>query len=300
MAAVSKLQNPNTVRDRLVTTLFAAAMLHGIVIAGITFSSSSGDSAAPGLDVIIVSDEVPAAERNDDAQYLAQRSQLGGGSTRAKVTPRSQASLPALPQLDGNPRGTALNNRDASAVDSDPPMLTTQSHQPTVRWLGDSGNAGNPGPMPLLLNGQSANGAPGHADDGPAQLTGPNRDELWITPNTRASRLAPWLDGWRRKVEQLGTLNYPNAARRSGLRSNPVLEVTINRDGTLADARVRRSSGFAEVDQAALDILKLSSPFDAFPPDVAASFRVLKFAYEWQFDSGSAESGALSVPTPPQ
>ena len=54
------------------------------------------------------------------------------------------------------------------------------------------------------------------------------------------------------------------------------------------------------MDQAALDILKLASPFDAFPPDVAASFRVLKFAYEWQFDSGSAEGGTLSVPTPPQ
>ncbi len=300
MAAASHLQNTSTVRDRLVTTLFAAAMLHGIVIAGITFSTSGGDDAAPGLDVIIVSDEVPAADRNDDAQYLAQRSQLGGGSTRAKVTPRSQASQAALPQLDGNPKGTTLDGREFSATDSDPPMLTTQSHQPTVRWLGDSGSASSPGPMPLMINGPNARGSAGHADDGTAQLTGPNRDELWITPNTRASRLAPWLDSWRRKVEQLGTLNYPSAARRSGLKSNPVLEVTINRDGTLAEARVRRSSGYPEVDQAALDILKLSSPFDAFPPDVAANFRVLKFAYEWQFDSGSAESGALSVPTPPQ
>lgn len=300
MAAASNLQNTGTVRDRLVTTLFAAAMLHGIVIAGITFSGAGNDGAAPGLDVIIVSDEAPAVERNDDAQYLAQRSQLGGGSTSKRVTPRSQASTPTLPQLAGDPKGTALNDGSNSAADSDPPMLTTRSRQPTVRWLGDAGNASSPGPMPLLLNGDSAQGTPGHADDGLAQLTGPNRDELWITPNTRASRLAPWLDAWRRKVEQLGTLNYPNAARRSGPHANPVLEVTINRDGTLAEAHVRRSSGQPEVDQAALDILKLASPFDAFPPDVAASFRVLKFAYEWQFDSGSAEGGTLSVPTPPQ
>ena len=293
--ASEKLPTTNTVRDRLVTTLFAAAMLHGIVIAGITFSGSIG-GAAPGLDVIIVSDEVPAADSNDSAQYLAQRSQLGGGSTRDKVTPLAKASPPRLQQR-GEPQGTSLGDIRGVA-DSDPPVLSTRSRQPTVRWLGASGSASTAGPVPLLLDAPQASASAGHGDDDAAQLSGPHHDELWITPNTRESRLAPWLDAWRRKVEQLGTLNYPAAARRSGLGANPVLEVTINRDGSLADAQVRRSSGDPAVDQAALGILRLASPFDAFPRDLTDSFRVLRFAYEWQFDSGVAARGVLSVPSP--
>lgn len=286
-------------RDRLVTTLFAAAMLHGIVIAGITFSGQGKDDVASGLDVIIVSDEVPAADRNDSARYLAQRSQMGGGSTRAKVPPRSQSSAPALPRLAGTEKGTPPAQHSASAEQSDPPILSTRSHQPLVRWLGDVGRSGDAGQLPELLEARSASAAAGGNDDGTAQLTGPQRSELWITPDTRESRLAPWLDAWRRKVEQLGTLNYPAAAQRVGNRLNPVLEVIINRDGTLADARVRRSSGYPEVDQAALDILRLASPFDAFPPDVQQRFRVLRFAYEWEFDSGTAAPGNLSVPPTP-
>lgn len=300
MSMVNSLQNTSTVRDRLVTTLFAAALVHGIVIAGITFSSRGDAAAAPDLDVVLVTDEVPAAEHNDAARYLAQRSQLGGGSTRDKVPPRSQSNPPRLPRLLGDPQGTTPVDRHNSAADSDEPILATTSPQPTVRWLGDVGSEPRAlGPMPLLLDAPDATGAPGRNDDASPQLSGPNRDELWITPDTRASRLAPWLDAWRRKVERLGTMNYPMAARRTGLRANPVLEVSIRSDGTLEEAHVSRSSGHGDVDQAALNILKLASPFDAFPAALADTVHVLHFSYEWQFDSGAGSSAALAVPTPP-
>jgi protein TonB len=274
-------------------------MLHGIVIAGITFSDLGSGGAAPGLDVIIVSDEVPATARNDSADYLAQRSQLGGGSTLRKVAPRSQSSPATLPRHAGAADGNSLSDRADSATPSDARMLSTHSPQPTVRWLGETGAGSTSGPLPLLLDGPQNPASAGHTDDGLAQLTGPKRDELWITPNTQESRLAPWLDAWRRKVERLGTLNYPAAARRGGDHANPVLEVTITSDGKLVEARLRRSSGSAEVDQAALDILKLASPFDAFPRDVSGEYRVLRFAYEWEFDSGVAAPGTLSVPATP-
>ena len=62
------------IRDRLLTMLFLAALLHGLLILGLTFNSSAdGHSGAPGLQVLLVSDEVPEAESNDTATYLAQR-----------------------------------------------------------------------------------------------------------------------------------------------------------------------------------------------------------------------------------
>jgi protein TonB len=159
----------------------------------------------------------------------------------------------------------------------------------------DSGETGTTKNAPALLPEQPAD-VPGPQDEaGPAQLRGPQHDELWITPDTRASTIAPYLDAWRRKVEQIGTLNYPTAARHMGMRASPVLEVAIDSDGKLETAAIRTSSGFPELDQAALSILKLASPFDPFPPDVAKEYRVLRFAYEWQFVGGKVESGALST-----
>ena len=109
-----------------------------------------------------------------------------------------------------------------------------------------------------------------------------------IVPNTRESKLAPYLDAWRRKVERLGTLNFPKSVRNRGETGNPVLEVSIRADGSLGDTIVRRSSGRKEVDQAALSILRLASPFDPFPSELRKQYHELRFAYEWQFLDGEA------------
>jgi protein TonB len=117
-----------------------------------------------------------------------------------------------------------------------------------------------------------------------------------VTPDTRAAALAPYLDAWRRKVERIGTLNYPTVARVAGAAASPIVEVGIDADGKLDRALIHRSSGNAALDQAALAILKLASPFDPFPPELARQYRVLRFSYEWQFTGGQAASGAVSVP----
>jgi protein TonB len=148
----------------------------------------------------------------------------------------------------------------------------------------------------MLLEQQNSN-QPGPEDEnGPATLRGPKRDELWVTPDSRAATLAPYLDSWRRKVERVGTINYPTAARRFGVKASPVVEVGIAADGTLDKAVIRQSSGYPELDEAALQILKLASPFDPFPPELARQYRVLRFAYEWQFVGGRMQGGSVAVP----
>jgi len=74
-----------------------------------------------------------------------------------------------------------------------------------------------------------------------------------------------------------------------------VLEVAIDADGRLAKAEILTSSGFADLDAAALAILKLASPFDPFPPDLAARYHTLRFAYEWQFTGGHLAAGTVST-----
>lgn len=284
------------VRERLMTTLFLAGLLHAIVILGITFTVNADiGSGAPGLDVTLTSDELPESDSNDTATYLAQRTQRGSGNTNKPVPPRNRASSIPIPGQEGTEDGTSLGPKGSAAGSRNERVLTTLAWSADVRYLMDSGESGTTKNAPALLK-EVKSDQPGPLDEtGPAQLRGPQRDELWVTPDTRASLLAPYLDAWRRKVEQIGTLNYPTAARRGQLTASPVLEVAIGADGTLEKATIRTSSGYPELDQSALAILKLASPFDPFPPELAREYRVLRFAYEWQFVGGRIAPGAVST-----
>lgn len=284
------------VRDRLMTTLFVAALLHGLVILGLTFDTDAdAGMPAPGLEVLLVSDEVPDAERNDTATYLAQRTQIGSGNSDEPLAPRNRASDLPVPARDGVPDGRTLAPQDISSGGDNESVLTASTSLVQVHYLTDLAGDGASRDKPLLLEERAAE-TPGPADEtGPAKLRGPRREELWVTPDSRAASLAPYLDAWRRKVERIGTLNYPAVARNTDPRSSPVVEVAISADGQLETAVIRRSSGLPALDQAALDILRLASPFDPLPAELAREYRVLRFAYEWQFVGGRVEGGNVST-----
>ena len=282
--------------DRLLTMMFLAALLHGLIIVGVTFNAAAAaNGGAPGLEVLLVSDELPEADKNPDATYLAQRTQIGSGNTRAAVAPHNRSSSVALQAHAGTAAGNSLADSGDMAGSQEERVLTTTAWSTNVRYLADAGSAGSVRDRPLLIDAP-ATAQPGPEDEqGPAQLRGPQREELWVTPDTRAAIVAPYLDAWRRKVERIGDINYPTAARANKAAANPVLEVGIAAEGTLERAAITRSSGDPELDQAALAILKLASPFEPFPPEVAAQYRVLRFAYEWQFEGGRVGRGKLTA-----
>ena len=127
-------------------------------------------------------------------------------------------------------------------------------------------------------------------DDGiQLRLRGEARHQLWIAADTRESNVAVYLDSWRRKIERVGTMNFPDVARRQKLSGTPVIEVNIGSDGKLLQSVLRRSSGHAEIDEAAMRILKLAAPFDPFPAELNASHDEIRIAYEWQFLGGAAQ-----------
>ena len=271
--------------------LFLAALAHGLIILGVTFNSALGDKGgAPGLEVLLVSDEVPEADRNDSATYLAQRTQLGSGNTRDAVAPRNRASSIPIPRQEGTAEGNSLAPKggDVTGAQEDR-VLTTTAWKARVQYVADEGARGDSKNRPLLLDQQTSD-QPGPEDDqGPAELRGPKRDELWTTPDTKAATLAPYLDAWRHKVERIGTINFPSAARMlAQKKANPVIEVGIASDGSLVTNIIRRTSGSTELDNAALQTLKLAAPFDPFPPELAREHHVLRFVYEWQWTRGGA------------
>ena len=267
--------------DRLVTMIFLAALVHALVIAGISFAGNGGDSGpVPGLEVVLVGEDLPAAEKNPGAPYLAQRTQIGAGTTAERRAARSPRSEPDVVGRDGTPRprGTA---RDSTLTSSAPSM--------DISWSGMTGELQLSVTAVEALASERAAKPPAEDNSEATELTGKPREELWIAPDTESSVLAPYVDGWRRKVERLGTLNFPAAARRalaSGKTRSPIIEVSLVANGDLQDARIQRGSGSPQLDEAALQILRLASPFDPFPPELADRYSVLRFAYEWRFERG--------------
>jgi periplasmic protein TonB len=275
------------VKDRMTTTLFLAALFHGIVILGVTFAVPMLDKQpAATIEVLLVTGDDTRAADNLDAQYLAQRSQQGSGTTDEHVRPANPASSAIAAQQAGIADGNSNEYREAVSGKQSAEILSSRSERSEVEYRSGEDRPAQQAQAPLALAPTTPRPIATNATDETLRLRGKVADGSFeVIPNTRESRLAPYLDAWRRKIERLGTLNFPQMAVSGGT-ANPVLEVSIRRDGTLGNVLVKRSSGRKEIDQAALSILRLASPFDPFPTELAKQYDELRFAYEWQFLGG--------------
>ena len=110
----------------------------------------------------------------------------------------------------------------------------------------------------------------------------------WISASTREHRFATYMDAWRRKVERVGNLNYPEEAERRGLAGDLLLDVAIRPDGTVEEITLRRSSGERVLDEAAIRIVEIAAPFSEFPEDIAVDVDILHIERTWIFHSGGA------------
>ncbi len=285
-------------RDRLTTTVFMAALVHGVIIVGVTFGGVKHDKAgAPGLEVLIVSEDVPEAHRNDDATYLAQRTQLGSGTPEPGEVARAPRASAEHAARNGRNDGTVLAD-DAGALlaTADNRSLTTTAPMPEILYFAPPASMTEMTEVPVQTDGNSELDKLGIDDDEEQKVRGPQRDALWVTPDTREALVAPYLVSWRLKIERLGTMNFPQAAWRAPGTRNPDVEVSILADGTLESATIVRSSGSARLDQAVVDILKLASPFDPFPRELAEKHHVLRFKYGWEFQN-PGRHGTVTAPS---
>ncbi|HEY7929211.1 MAG TPA: TonB family protein [Steroidobacteraceae bacterium] len=281
------------VRERLMVMLFLMALLHAIIILGVGFSSSARGNGGevPQLDVMLVTNDVPEARSNRTAAYLSQRTQIGAGDTDAQQpgSPASRGAQAAADQpLDGN--GPAAHTGAGQSAEER--LLATTGASTDIRYFGEI-ETSSAQALPEMLGELPGPPRSGRGDAVQLLLRGKSSAQHWVSPDTQASVLAPYLAEWKRKVERVGTLNFPSAARRAGLSGSPVVEVEIAANGRLRSARVRRSSGYDALDQAALTILRLASPFNPFPADLTAEYSRLRFAYQWDFEAGNLTSATL-------
>jgi protein TonB len=97
------------------------------------------------------------------------------------------------------------------------------------------------------------------------------------------------MRAWVEKVERVGNLNYPAAARRQGMSGRLIMTVSVRRDGSVEGVLVNESSGFKLLDEAALRIVHLAEPFPPVPKG-KDDIDILDITRTWDFKNGSVDS----------
>jgi protein TonB len=282
------------VPDRLPAMLFLAALIHGILIIGITFNPELAYQFANAisLEVTIVADPDQHIDRPDEAAYLAQASQEGGGNTTEQVRPAAplQSAMPV--DNEGQEDGSALTDAEAHEQSADE-LLATQSETDRKVEIDPRSDPQPENSTAIAMEAGSEVTLPLPQEDQATMLIRDDEPrQLIISADTRESVIAAYLDNWKRRIEAVGEAYLPQLGELDDISGSPTLMVAIDGSGDLTEAVIRKSSGSTVLDLAALDILNRASPFDPFPPEITAEYDVVRFEYKWLFADQLVSSAA--------
>ncbi len=276
---------PPAVPDRLPAMLFLAALIHGILIIGVTFNAALSQPSADAisLEVTIVANPDQRIERPEEAAYLAQASQEGGGNTLDQVRPSAplQSTMPA--DNRGNSDGTGLVDAKTHERSADEVLATVR--QSSSRAAIDPRTEPQPEESRAIeMQAGEEFTLPLPQEDEASLLIRDNQPrQMIVSADTRESVIAVYLDNWKRRIEAVGASYLPELGDIGGISGSPTLTVTIDASGDLSDAVIRKTSGSTVLDLAALDILQRASPFNPFPPEISAEYDSVRFEYKWLF-----------------
>ena len=272
--------------SRFQYAVLASFVLHAIVLFGVTIRPpdlSKLDSIAPPLEVVLVNAKSTSRPLHADA--LAQQNLDGGGNT--DLDRRAKSPLPVT-RTDRQASELTVESRRARQLEQEAKKLMTQlQSQTTVETAVTQ-------PQPQT----ETTVAPNAADimrksleiarleaqiskEWDAYQKRPRR--RFIGARTQEYRFARYIEDWRLKVERVGTLNYPQAARDQKIYGNLQITVSIKADGAVEKVEINRSSGQKILDEAALRIVQLAAPYAAFPSDIAKDTDILSITRTWTF-----------------
>ena len=292
--------------DRFGLTLTLAIIVHAIIILGITFTGE--DRQQPRFDtmeIVLVQQQDPTPP--EDAKLLAQANLQGGAQLESEVTPSTPLAPPFPDQVPAVAAQAVMETLPAPVVEPDPERHEATEPRPHDKELltAESAKPETTKPKPeqqavseqkpektqrtaadLLMNSfKIASLSAQIKQKLESRSTRPRR--TFISASTRTYKYAAYMEAWRAKVERVGNLNYPDEARRRKLSGSLILDVSLNPDGTVSQITIRRSSGHKILDDAAIRIVNLASPFAPFPDNIKVDTDILHITRTWQFLNNS-------------
>jgi len=282
--------------DRFGVSIFGSFLVHMVVILGVTFTlpKLSDFPGLPSLEITLV--QTASDKRPLDPEFLAQANQDGGGDSDAaeiaknplpvrEISPvnRDFPTFQTMPQkrMTSEREKTALLSLQASRKIKDqeikPEKKELQLQPPHLGLMARAEIQEERARLNAEISRtwQEYQKRPRHK---------------FLNARTQEYKYAAYMDAWRAKVEAIGNLNYPEAAKRRHLTGNLLLDVALNPDGTVNGISLRRSSGHKTLDDAAIRIVELAAPFAPFPPEVRADIDVLHITRTWKFNESGLSS----------
>jgi protein TonB len=234
------------------------------------------------MDVILVNSKSKA--RPDKAQAKAQTNLDGGGNTEEDL--RAKTPLPPSPNTR---EGTDLIEAQRRVAELEAQQQQMMTRMGSDRVVAADRTRNNPTPAPAEIRSGADLASSALAI---ARIEGQISRQLeeynqrprkkFIGARVEEYRFAQYVEDWRQKIERIGNLNYPDAAK-GRLYGSLVLTVIIKSNGDLDRVEVNRSSGQRLLDDAARRIVQMSAPFAAFPEAIRRDTDVLEITRTWTF-----------------
>ncbi len=110
----------------------------------------------------------------------------------------------------------------------------------------------------------------------------------FIGARTKEASDALYLEAWRQKVERVGNMNYPTAARDQKIYGQLRMTVSIKADGSVENIEINKSSGSKVLDEAAKSIVNLAAPYAKFSEEMKKNTDILGITRTWTFTQEDA------------
>lgn len=276
-------------RSRVFYASVAASLLLHAVLLSVHFKFPDAlrwQSANPALDVILVN--AKSAQRPGRADALAQANLEGGGDTDQER--RAKTPLPLIdPRAPG--RDLAQAQRRVKQLEAQQRKLLAQSRQSSARVPAEAASRARTEEAPPQPSGRELADLSLAAMRLQAQIDRQleayqkRPRKKFIGASAVEYRFAQYEEDWRHKVERVGTVNYPAAARGKHY-GNLRMTVTLRADGNVESVELDRSSGLKVLDDAAFRIVRMASPYAAFPAQIRRDTDQLVITRTWFFGKG--------------
>lgn len=264
--------------------LLASAAVHGMVLSTQFVHINPHLFEDPNLpmEVVLVNTKTTESPLNPDA--LAQVNLAGGGNTDEDR--RLKSPLPASARTQTGQGEVALQAK-VSALERQARTLLSQLKSDDA--LQTPAPAATPAPTPPSIDASQLNAEAREMAQLQARIS-QQWDEYQKRPkrafvgaNVREYVFARYVDDWVTKVERIGNVNYPEAARRQGIYGSLRLTVSIYSDGRIEAVDIDRTSGSKILDAAAIRIVQLAAPYAPFPDDMRKKADILSITRTWTF-----------------
>ena len=274
--------------DVLTIALFGAAALHAVVILGVSFEPFLEElRTPPPLEVVLV--QKSDSERPEEADYLAESAQDGGGESDDLTRPTSPFTSDQDLDTDGIAPTPIIASQPEPTNAADDAVLTTLFSDRDVKSETEEQENSDEAEIQAEVKvDNSFEIAKLQAEiDRQQEETAKRPKKKFLNARTHEATSAKYMYQWVEKVERIGNLNYPDAVRRNKLAGEVVMTVGILKNGAIESIIIDESSGQRILDDAAKRIVQLASPFQPLVGKLGDETDILYITRTWDFQSSN-------------